>query len=292
MTVADVETNSAAGDVPPIHDPGAVGDVADVSDALERINLGLRKLAGTQLKKEDQPALARLVDLRDCVVLERLYGLLPSLEVAIAALMANPANSEAVKGILDNVEKRTKALPLTRMLRRNSASANVSIGLAVLGVAGLVVLLIVAPLIPSNGMIVGLNGPMLILVSVAGAFGSIVSIARRIAEFGRSPADSPLLRFFTGLFKPVVGVGFALLVFAALKSGFITLQPPVDAEAYFFAAIGFVAGFSEKLAPDLVAKAEQQVEGSAGRSTKDITVGKLQPGRTNGAVAKSSVPGS
>jgi hypothetical protein len=76
----------------------------------------------------------------------------------------------------------------------------------------------------------------------------------------RRTLDVPAL-FWTGLLKPVVGVAFALFVYALLKSG--VLKPGVaDANLiYLYVVIGFIAGFSERFAPDLITRIEKQVGG-------------------------------
>jgi hypothetical protein len=66
--------------------------------------------------------------------------------------------------------------------------------------------------------------------------------------------------FFTGFFKPIIGTAFALFVFATLKAGLIPLAIDESVEGlYFFAALAFVSGFSERFAKDIAERAEQTV---------------------------------
>ena len=52
-----------------------------------------------------------------------------------------------------------------------------------------------------------------------------------------------------GAVRPIVGSIFGVAAYFALKSGFITLGTD---NIYFFTFFSFVAGFSERLLPDLV----------------------------------------
>jgi hypothetical protein len=51
-------------------------------------------------------------------------------------------------------------------------------------------------------------------------------------------------------------VGFALFTYMVMKSNLISFTTAPGSESSFFAAVGFLAGFSEKLAPDIMDKAE------------------------------------
>jgi hypothetical protein len=67
--------------------------------------------------------------------------------------------------------------------------------------------------------------------------------------------------FLTGFFKPVVGISFALFVFAVISSGLLPVAVNPEKSRYFFAALSFVAGFSERFARDVVVKTEATVAG-------------------------------
>jgi hypothetical protein len=68
-----------------------------------------------------------------------------------------------------------------------------------------------------------------------------------------APETDPRLLFYTGFLKPTVGIVFAFFVWTALKAEIFSL-PAVNqsAELQLVAfALAFIAGFSERLAPDL-----------------------------------------
>lgn len=115
---------------------------------------------------------------------------------------------------------------------------------------------------------------MIILVVASGVSGSCISIMSRITEFSSSVTVEPLVLFLTGLLKPIIGLGSALFLYAVLNAGFIsmlipTLQIPSSNFAAW-AAIGFVAGFSERLVPDVVHQLEN-VLGSQGQTAQNTT---------------------
>ena len=61
-------------------------------------------------------------------------------------------------------------------------------------------------------------------------------------------------------FAPLVGAIFGLAAYFALQSGFIDAG---HQNFYFFAFFAFVAGFSERLLPDLVRRTEATVAGQS-----------------------------
>jgi uncharacterized membrane protein len=97
-----------------------------------------------------------------------------------------------------------------------------------------------------------------VLVAVAGAVGSVVSILVRIRDFTEIRILNPPALFWTGLFKPIIGAAFALFVFCAFGAGLIFVNPAAN-EGFLVLAFAFVAGFSERFAPDLVSSLERSV---------------------------------
>ena len=90
-----------------------------------------------------------------------------------------------------------------------------------------------------------------------GAIGSTVSILARIKDF--TPVKDPHLNILimTGLFKPITGMAFALFVYLVLRSNIISLDIDIKNEHYFYAAISFVSGFSERYARDIISRTEK-----------------------------------
>ncbi len=139
------------------------------------------------------------------------------------------------------------------------------------------------------------NLTQFILVVAAGTLGSIISILIRIEEFQNKSYPDPIIPFFVGAFKPIIGASFAIFVFTLLSSEVIvipsihgtilnqnsnlsqtstaagnsgeTAKISTDKEilaiskaerkrTYFIFAIAFVVGFSERIAKDAIEKVE------------------------------------
>lgn len=106
----------------------------------------------------------------------------------------------------------------------------------------------------------------LVLIAVsAGGLGACVSAMWRISS-GTFSADyeagSTHARTI-GSFRPFIGAIFGLGLYVALRAGFLpTLQANAN-DFYLAAFLAFLGGFSERLAPDVFAKAEARVEASA-----------------------------
>jgi hypothetical protein len=128
-------------------------------------------------------------------------------------------------------------------------------------------------LIPSGGVRVGGRGGsyqyvqynFVVLIAVAGMVGSAVSIFLRIQDFSETRIVNPPALFWTGFFKPIIGAAFALFVFVAFASGLLNVNSGVD-QRFMFLTLGFIAGFSERFAPDLVGRLERSISAAAPKS--------------------------
>ena len=137
-----------------------------------------------------------------------------------------------------------------------------------------------------------MNGQALLVITAAAFVGALVSIAMRWREFARVRDVYPSARFFTLMFKPLIGVAMAIFILAALESGFVKfaffpdeafksidspqfqalfkVDPPPASDMtldqnkieagyktlYLLWVFGFLAGFSERFASDFVGRAE------------------------------------
>lgn len=105
------------------------------------------------------------------------------------------------------------------------------------------------------------------VVGASGALGSVVSILIRLKEFDvefREILD-PVIPFLIGAVKPIIGASFGIFMYALISSGLIPLDTnPTDTkgrkEELFYFAIAFTVGFSERLAKDVIARAETTVQ--------------------------------
>lgn len=111
---------------------------------------------------------------------------------------------------------------------------------------------------PLLGVIRDFPANHIILIVHAAFIGSLVSILVRIRDFLSIAAFSSLLIFVTIVTKPFVSVMFAILAFVMMKSGVISFMS-IDLDgpqgAYLAWGLGFLCGFSERLAQDLVSRA-------------------------------------
>ncbi|NEQ53944.1 MAG: hypothetical protein F6K11_28080, partial [Leptolyngbya sp. SIO3F4] len=94
--------------------------------------------------------------------------------------------------------------------------------------------------------------------------------SRKLENRNRSQSVIP---FFIRFFKPVFGTAFSLLAVALIESEVVVVSGfnPSDAEAqskYLYFAIAFIAGFSEVLVPDFLARTEKTMSPSE-RDPKD-----------------------
>ncbi|MEQ9232610.1 hypothetical protein [Coleofasciculus sp. E2-BRE-01] len=105
------------------------------------------------------------------------------------------------------------------------------------------------------------------VVGASGALGSVVSILIRLKEFDvefREILD-PVIPFLIGAVKPIIGASFGVFMYTLISSGLIPLDTnPTDTkgrkEELFYFAIAFTVGFSERLAKDVIARAETTVQ--------------------------------
>ncbi|MEO0840201.1 MAG: hypothetical protein AAF063_15015 [Cyanobacteria bacterium J06643_5] len=104
-----------------------------------------------------------------------------------------------------------------------------------------------------------------------GALGSITSIIVRSKEFIQKSEDEEKDLFFVGFLRPFVGMSFAILVVALIESGiFLSISgipdnsPAIEQRertsrtVYYYMAIAFIAGFSERLVQDLISNTENK----------------------------------
>ena len=108
------------------------------------------------------------------------------------------------------------------------------------------------------------GGDQFLACAIAGAVGGIASVMLRMtSEDGKFEVDPELgrwsLRTF-GAMRSVLGSVFGLTLYFALESQFINIDIGDDAQqAFVYALISFVGGFSERLAKDVIDSAEMTI---------------------------------
>jgi hypothetical protein len=113
--------------------------------------------------------------------------------------------------------------------------------------------------IPNKEILLGLPADTVVLVTLAGAAGSVVSLLTRVREFDRQRRAPRAVLFLTGLFRPIIGIIFGLFVYLLLLSELLPIAVPPGPAVGFYSAIAFIAGFSERFVPDIVGQTERGI---------------------------------
>ena len=99
---------------------------------------------------------------------------------------------------------------------------------------------------------------------LAGAVGALVSVMERLTSGKLSlnhEAGRATLRILGGM-RPLIGAVFGLVLFVFIEGTVLpSVKTPTDAAAdpYFFAAIAFLAGFTERFAQDIINPAKLRI---------------------------------
>lgn len=221
-----------------------------ITELLEKSNTILKPGLETSVQNE----LAKYIILLPHLEKSGDLGLIGAAEIGISALLMNPPNIELAKGIQKGIRRQihiTKWGMLEAILSKSPVT-RVVVGLS------LIFYIVVLPLslVYLPKAFSGIDANFLVLVGLTGALGSIISIATRLKAFVHAKQEDPMLLFFHGFFKPVIGIGFALFVFTFISSGLISVSVASDKVRYFFLALSFLAGFSERFAQDIMTKTE------------------------------------
>jgi hypothetical protein len=123
----------------------------------------------------------------------------------------------------------------------------------------------------------------LLTVGLAGSIGATISVMWRIT-FGRFSPSNAIIAFqrgkrasltlaILGAVRPFIGTVFGLVVFALDRAGLLPLEVPegADADLYYYAAIAFFAGFSERWAQSTLKNAIPLSEQTAPGADPQLT---------------------
>ncbi|MDY6896721.1 MAG: hypothetical protein SWZ49_01390 [Cyanobacteriota bacterium] len=105
-----------------------------------------------------------------------------------------------------------------------------------------------------------------------GALGSAISVIVRSHKFIEQNKEGKSDLFFTGFFRPLVGMSFAIFAVALIESGIFSgvfrIAERESRNVYLYMSIAFIAGFSERLVEDVVIKTENTLTGFSSTSEK------------------------
>lgn len=108
-------------------------------------------------------------------------------------------------------------------------------------------------------------GSRTVLALVLGAAGALVSVMARMSsrdkKFVLDYELGPVPVAVLGVFRPLIGAAFGLVVYEALASGIVSLKldGSYGKQTAFYALLSFAGGFSERLAKDVLDAAEHTV---------------------------------
>jgi hypothetical protein len=109
----------------------------------------------------------------------------------------------------------------------------------------------------------------LLIACIAGSIGAVVSVMTRLSNGSLKVAyEQGIARVrVVGAFRPVIGAVFAGVIGAAAISGFIPVQLPTDSlkQTCFLVVLGFIAGFSERFAQDMLLTTTSRLNPHGGR---------------------------
>jgi len=230
----------------------------------KRVETLINKVNSLQTKKVDdsiQKELSILMNLLPEIESSTIPNLIGAVEVAISALLLDNPNIILATEIRKDIDKRVgkhRYLIVRIIYGSGQPSTKVILGLGTLLII-IPFLIFLLIYIFGNVDIFGIDSSMLLMVGTFGALGGIVSIMARIQDFTNLTYVHPSVLFFTGFFKPIVGMSFAVFVFAILEAGVIPVVIESEKETFFYMALSFVSGFSERFAKDIITKTEQTI---------------------------------
>ncbi len=218
-------------------------------------------LTGSGVPTDEQQKLAaRLVN--TLPYLQRLKSArvnVAQAEIAADALVKEPPDLLLADGIVADLERRIRIYKSTwrSVFEGRTPASPVVLGLIChVVLAGLLLLSVLAT--ARRWASGSPEAVVLPWVLVGGSAGGLVSLLARLPDFPIlarwAPDSDPRLLFYTGLLKPLVSIAFAFFVWAALRIGVVALPMLSSTEEHRIVVafvVAFIAGFSERLAPDL-----------------------------------------
>jgi|SRR5271166_2778366 len=183
------------------------------------------------------------------------------IEVAVNALFSEQPNLALAKTLRREITRRLRAS------RPSFGPTYLAFGLFFFAY-GAIPAFLAACFYFKQAKVLGLPSEMVLAVAIAGACGSIASILQRIQDF-RGKVDDRTVLIFQGFFKPILGLLFALFVFFVIEGNLIPITHTEGTELYFFIALAFVCGFSERFASDIASDIASKPERVAGGAAED-----------------------
>jgi hypothetical protein len=115
----------------------------------------------------------------------------------------------------------------------------------------------------------------LLYTPLAAGLGAFVSVLARMTrgQLRLSYESGRTIMRLLGLIRPLLGALFGAAIYVMLAGGLLTIDPPKpDRQLFFYLGIAFVAGFSERFAQDMVARAPGATAAPAAAPAAGATV--------------------
>jgi hypothetical protein len=132
----------------------------------------------------------------------------------------------------------------------------------------------------------GVGSDPLIYTPLAAGLGAFVSVLSRMTrgQLQLSYESGRTIMHLLGLIRPLLGGLFGPAVYVLLAGGLLSIQPPSGGdELLYYLGIAFVAGFSERFAQDMVARAPGATAAPAAAPAAGATVAPAPPGLVPGS---------
>jgi hypothetical protein len=201
-----------------------------------------------------------------------LLGVLDSQHQSLHAANGQPAGSSPGRIERSLAAARSELDRIGQFLRRSAQAVAEKFYLQGM-LLGLPVLPLLAWAVGSVQMD-GVAVPPLVIAVVAGGVGAVISVMTRISAGKLSldcHATTALLRL-AGFFRPLIGAISGLIIYVVVQAGLVPVTPPTQAKGvYFFTAIAFLAGFSERWAQDMLGKSTAGMPGEADPAPRSST---------------------
>jgi hypothetical protein len=253
---------------------------AKVKGRLKKLNEDFKNALLAQRAADYQDELAQFIQLLPEIGCDE--SLTGALEVAAQALLQEQPNLPLASKIRKHIQSRLKKKK--SLLQGASPSSQVFLGgLTFLGAVFLI--FVATPLLlkilayvfnwgsplagafQPNGVFGwwgsgwGIIPPTYKYAAAAGAVGGFTSLMVRMTDFARLHDANFAILFSIGLFRPLIGLIFAIFVVGIVESGILAVTVDEGKKKPFCLILGFIAGYSDIFARDILTKAERTVGG-------------------------------
>lgn len=255
------------------------GTVSDFEDGRAQLFAEVEAQLDLDLDEDVQSELARWLTILGASVKgqDLKAKIIREAKIAIGALLRESPKLHLARNIRYRMEMdllRNNGWATSKLVRATDGNAVVIVGLGVLMTTLIGALYyFVLPVLETYvggyfDHLVPLGDRETLTIATAAFLGGVVSILTRLREFStlRALCDfDPMFLFMNAALKPYVGIILGLFAYAVLKVDVLPLNPALlgDKVTYTAWLIGFLSGFSERFARDIVSRGEGALTGKS-----------------------------